>query len=176
MTADNRWAAPTRDPSRGREITDRMTCAGAMIRFVWPPLLITAILGTLAVFSVIAQEAWIAPSLASAVFSQLLHPDDSGSHPINIAVGQVIGVAAGMGAVALAGQIHAPRLLGDHDLVAGRAVAIALAALLASFFQAITGKKTPAGGATALVVAIGIETVTWIGVFRMLMGTSAIGA
>ena len=117
-----------------------------------------------------AQEAWIAPSLASAVFSQLLHPDESGSRPANIAFGQIIGVAAGMAAVALSGQIHGPKLMGDRDLVIGRAVAITLAALLAAITQAITGKKTPAGGATALVVAIGVETVSWLGVARMFVG------
>lgn len=145
-----------------------------LVRFVWPPILISAILGALAAFSVIVQQAWIAPSLASAVFSQLLHPDDRSSHPANIAFGQIIGVAAGMTAVTLAGQTHAPRLMGDHDLVEGRAAAIAIAALLASFFQAVTGKKTPAGGATALVVAIGIESVTWMGAFRMLVGIALV--
>ena len=140
-----------------------MRRSGALIRLFWPPLLIAVILGVLAGFSVLAQEAWIAPSLASAVFSQLLHPDDSSSRPSKIAIGQVIGVAAGMAAVALAGQIHAPKLMGDHDLVTGRAVAVTLAALFASSLQAATGKKTPAGGATALVVAIGIETVSWLG-------------
>ena len=146
-----------------------------MVRFVWPPVLIAAILGALAAFSVAAQEAWIAPSLASAVFSQLLHPRDSGSHPVNIVLGQVIGMMAGLGAVAVTGQMHAPRLMGDHDLVAGRAVAVALAALLAAVLQTATGKKTPAGGATALVVAIGIETVSWIGVVRMLVGIGLAG-
>lgn len=78
-----------------------MTRADDMIRLVWPPVLITVILGALAAFSVSTQEAWVAPSLAPAVFSQLFHPNDTGSHAINIAIGQVIGVAAGMGAVAV---------------------------------------------------------------------------
>ena len=79
-----------------------------------------------------------------------------------------------MAAVALTGQMAAPKLLGDHDLLAGRAAAVALAALFASVLQAVSGKKTPAGGATALVVAIGIETVTWMGAIRMLVGIALV--
>lgn len=42
-----------------------MTTALVMIRFIWTLVLITVILGALAAFSVIAGEAWVAPSLAS---------------------------------------------------------------------------------------------------------------
>ena len=143
-------------------------------RFVWPPLLITLILGVTALFCVVTQEAWLAPSLASAAFSQMLHPDDTGSKPINIAAGQIIGVGAGFLGVWLAGAIHAHPLMGDHDLTYGRALAVSLAVLFASTAQSLTGFKTPAGGATALVAAIGIETVTWIGATRMLVGIAIV--
>lgn len=147
-----------------------MTRQSFIIRYVWPPILIAVVLGAIAVFSVVAQEAWLAPSLASAVFSQMLHPDESGAEPVNIAVGQAIGIAAGFFGVWLAGATHAPSLTGDQNLVFGRALAVVIAVLVASTLQLASGKRTPAGGATALVAALGIETITFCGALRMCIG------
>ena len=88
----------------------------------------------------------------------------------------MIGLGAGFIGVWIAGAIHSPPLMGHHDLPAARVLAVAFAVFFASITQALTGFKTPAGGATALVAALGIETVTWIGAVRMLVGIALVTA
>ncbi len=133
-------------------------------------LLIAAILGVIAAFSVWAQAPFLAPSLGSAVFTQLLHPEEKSATPYAILVGQVAGAAAGFAGVFIAGAVAVPPFMGGHPLDWARVLAIVITALLAAAAQVLTGALTPAGGATALVVALGAESADWHGVMHLAIG------
>jgi hypothetical protein len=133
-------------------------------------ILIAAILGVIGGFAVWAQQPFLAPSLGSAVFTQLLHPEEKSATPYAIVVGQIAGAAAGFAGVFIAGAIVAPPFTGGHPLDWVRVLAIVIAALLAAATQLVTGALTPAGGATALVVALGAESADWRGIMHLAAG------
>lgn len=145
-----------------------------MARHILPPLLATLVLCAIAVVAVWLQQPLLAPSLGAAVFSQVLHADERSAAPYNLAVGQIIGGAAGFLGVVLAGQAHAHPLIGTHDLPAGRILAVAIGVPLAVVGQMLANARTPTGGATALVVALGVETPTLAGGVRLLAGIALV--
>ncbi len=63
-----------------------------------------------------------------------------------------------------------PQFMGDHTLVGARVLAVLIAAFLAALAQLLTCATTPAGGATAMVVAIGAETADTIGAIHLIVG------
>jgi hypothetical protein len=134
------------------------------------PVFIAIILGAAAAFAVWAQEPFLAPSLGSSVFSQLLHPQEKSAKPYAIVAGQILGAAAGFAGVFVAGAAIAPPFIGSHPLTSVRVGAIVVAGLLAATGQVATGALTPAGGATALVVALGAEADDWNGIIRLAVG------
>lgn len=146
------------------------------MKWILAPVLLALILGVIAGASVLFGEAWLAPSLGSAAFSQMLHSEQPSSKPYSIAVGQILGALAGFAGVAIAGLVHVGPFMGDHGLYAGRILAVVIAVVLVSGAQIVTGAKTPAGGATALIVALGLETTTWMGALRLLVGIVAVTA
>ena len=140
------------------------------MRYVLPPILATLVLCAIAGVSVWTQQALLAPSLGAAAFSQMLHADERSAAPYNLAVGQIVGAVAGFTGVILAGQAHALPLIGQHDLPAGRILAVAIATFVAILGQMLANARTPTGGATAIVVAIGVEAPTFAGAARLLVG------
>lgn len=134
------------------------------------PVLAALVVGIIAVISVWMQEPWLAPSLGSAALAQTISPDQPTSKPYSVAVGQLLGAVAGFAGVFIAGTATLPMFMGDHDLVLARAGAAALALLLAAALQLACKATTPAGGATAVVVAIGAETANWSGVLHLAVG------
>ncbi len=138
-----------------------------------PPVLIAATMAAIAGLSAWLGEAWLVPSLGSAVFAQALSPEQPSARPYAIGVGQLLGVAAGMAGVFLAGAGHAPAFMGEH--VAWVRVAAAVIAMpLAAAAQMLARATTPVGGATALVVALGAETASWAGAGRMVVGIALV--
>ncbi len=135
-----------------------------------PPLLIALILGTIAALSAWTQEPWLAPSLGSALFTQLLSPAEEAAKPYSIFVGQVLGGIAGFAAVFIASATTVPPFFGAHPLVFTRVLAVVIAVLLAASFQLACKAKAPAGGTTSLIVAIGAEMATWKGALDLLVG------
>ncbi len=141
---------------------------------VLPPILITLVLAVIAAFSLWAQQAWLVPSVAAAAFLQIFSPDEPSARPYGIAVGQIIGGISGfIGVLALAATV-APAFTGDHHLPAARFGAIVVAVAISSIAQAGLGATSPAGGATAVVVASGVETATWLGAERLLLGITLV--
>jgi len=141
-----------------------------MSKTILPPLLATMVLGLIGLFAVWTQEPWLAPSLGSAVFTQVMTPSDSSAKPANILAGQIIGAIAGFAGVFVAGVASAPPFFGAHTLLLSRVLALSVAACLACLAQLATGFATPAGGATALVVAVGAETASWSGFGHLAVG------
>ena len=135
-----------------------------------PPLLIALILGAIAALSAWTQEPWLAPSLGSALFTQLLSPEEEAAKPYSIFLGQVLGGIAGFAGVFLASATTVPPFFGEHPLVFARVLAVVIAVLLAASFQQVCKAKAPAGGTTAIVVAIGAEMANWKGAVDLLVG------
>ena len=141
-----------------------------MIRRMVEVMLTAAVLGVVAAVAVWFQEPFLAPSLGSAVFTQLLHPEEASAKPYAILVGQILGAASGFAGVFLAGAASQPSFMGAHPLVWTRVVAITVTAILAASLQLISGAMTPAGGATALVVSIGAEADAPSGAVHLAVG------
>ena len=130
--------------------------------------LVTGVLVVIAAISVLLQQPLLAPSLASAVFVQVMSPTEASARPWNTAVGQIVGVFAGLLAVHLAFATTTPTFMGDHSLAWLRVLAVAIAVMLTVAGEIALGAISPAGGATAVVFAIGAETANLAGVGRML--------
>ena len=138
------------------------------------PLLIVIVLGIIALACVWTQEAWLTPSVAAAAFTQMFTPTQPGGKPYSIALGQVIGAAAGFAGVYAAHATAVAKLVGDHDLSYTRIAAVVIAIAITAVVQTAARAKSPAGGATAAVVALGLETANWAGAMRLAVGITLI--
>ena len=138
-----------------------------------PPVLIAAVMVAIAALGVGLGEAFLVPSLGSAVFAQALGPEQPTSHPYTLGVGQLVGAASGMAGVFVAGAGGAPAFMGDH-LAWARVAAVGVAVLLGAGGQMLLRARTPVGGATALVVALGAESASWGGAGRMAVGIALV--
>ncbi len=114
--------------------------------------------------------AWLVPSLGSAVFVQVMTPSQPSGKLWNTAVGQLVAVAAGFAAVYAVGANAAPAFMSGQPLVLARlwaaAAGIVLTVLLQRGFQA----TCPAGGAVALLIAVGTVPPTATGALSLIVG------
>ena len=140
------------------------------MRSIVSPLLLVLVIGLIAVASMPPQQSLLAPSLAAAAFTQVFTAEQPGAKPYGIVVGQAIGVFSGFCGVLLAGAGHAPKFIGDHDLTWHRVVAIAVAVAITATLQEQFKARSPAGGTTAVVVAVGAETANLAGAIRLGVG------
>lgn len=132
-------------------------------------LLVAGVLAIIAALSVLLQQPLLVPSLGSAVFVQVMSPTEPNAKPWNTAVGQFVGVAAGLISVYVAFASTVPIFMGDHPLVWARVLAVVIAVTLTVLGENVLKATSPAGGATAVVLAIGAETGDWAGVGRMAL-------
>jgi hypothetical protein len=142
----------------------------ALSKEALPPLLITLVLGGIGAFSLWVRQPLLIPSLGSAIFLQTLTPEEPSARAWNTGIGQLIGAAAGFGAVFLATAEWTPHFMGNNPLTIARVAAAAMAVLLTCVLQRILRATSAAGGATALVVALGAETATEEGAIRLVAG------
>lgn len=140
------------------------------MKLVLPPLFLVVVIGLIALCSVWAQQAWLAPSIAAAAFTQLFTPSQPGAKPYTIVVGQLVGAAAGFAGVWAVHAMNVGRLMGDHDITYDRVAAIVIAVAIASVVQMALEARSPAGGTTAVVVAIGAEMANLSGAMRLAGG------
>jgi uncharacterized membrane protein YeaQ/YmgE (transglycosylase-associated protein family) len=141
-----------------------------MMHKVFPPVATALILGLVGLIAWWAQAPLLAPSLGSAVFTQLLSPKEKGARPYSIAVGQVLGLVGGFGGVWIVQAYGVPEFIHGHALVSARVAAVVVAALITAGLHSACRASSPAGGATALVVAMGIESANGSGAWRMVVG------
>ena len=145
-----------------------------LARMVLPPVLVTIVLAVIGAFSLLVEQAWLVPSITAAAFLQVFSPDQTSAKPYAIAVGQIIGGAAGFVGVLVTASSGSPAFTGDHHLGAGRLAAIVIATALTSALQSAAKATSPAGAATAVIVATGVETTTWLGAGRLLVGIALV--
>ena len=147
-----------------------------MTKRVLQAVLCAFVLTVIALIAVWAQAPLLAPSLASSAFAQILNPESSSAKPWSNTAGQICGLIAGVVGVHLAGAASIAPFMGTHPLLYARVVAVLIAALLAASLQLALKATSPAGGATAIVVAIGAETANAAGFERMLIGIILVSA
>lgn len=139
-------------------------------RQLLPPLSVAVVLGVIGLVSLWTQQPLLAPSVGSAVFVQVMTPTEPSARAWNTAAGQIIGVGAGMTGVFAAAATVAPTFLANHLLVFDRVLAMIIAVLLTVIFEMLLRATSPAGGATAVLIAIGGESADWAGAGRLLAG------
>jgi hypothetical protein len=137
---------------------------------ILPVAVATIAMVVIALVAVWTQEGLLVPSLGSAVFIQAFSPTQPSATPYSIGVGQVLGVVGAFVGVYISMSAWAPEFTAGHALVYGRVLAVLIAVLLTAGLQLALKATSPAGGATALVVALGIETPNWAGAGRILVG------
>jgi hypothetical protein len=140
-----------------------------MTRPVLEALLVMVVLGVIAGVSVWLQQPFLAPSLGSAAFIQVMSPDDKSARVWDTAAGQLVAVVAGFVGVYVASAASDPPFLTQHDLVWTRVVAMVIATGLTVIGQRLLKVNSPAGGATAVVLAIGLEAPNWLGAGRLIV-------
>ncbi len=128
------------------------------------------IMAVIGIFSLRVQEPLLVPSLGSAVLVQTLTPERRSGRIWPTGMGQLAGLAGGLVGVFLAQAAPAPIFMGGHPLVASRLLAACVAVLVTGGLQCGLRAVSPAGGATALIVAFGMETPTLPGIARLTVG------
>ena len=150
--------------SAHRSLT-RMIC-----REILPPVLIATVLGAIGGFSIYVQQPMLVPSLGSAIFLQTMTPEEPAARAWNTGMGQFIGAAAGFAAVFLLSAAWTPHFMGDNPLTMPRVAAAIAAVIVTCLLQRVLRATSAAGGATALIVALGAETATVDGAARLAAG------
>ena len=133
---------------------------------------ILALIGALSIW---ARQPWLAPSLASALFVQTLTPGENSARLWPAIVGQIAGVACGIAGVYLAHASRLPSFIDHHALLPRRAVASVIAVILTGALQLMLRAVSPAGAATTLIVAMGVETANLAGAARLTAAVIAAG-
>ncbi len=129
--------------------------------------LVLAAIGLVAVWT---AQPLLAPSLASAAYGQILTPETASATPRSTLVGQIAGLTGGLVGVFVSGAFSAPMFMGGDPLVIERVVAVGIAVVVGAGLQLALRATSPAGGATAVVVAIGAEAASLDGAARLLVG------
>ena len=125
---------------------------------------ILALIGALSAW---AKQPWLAPSLASALFVQTLTPGETSARLWPTIAGQIAGVGCGVAGVYLAHAARLPSFIDHHALLPRRVMASVIAVVLTGALQTTLRAVSPAGAATTLIVALGIETANLSGAARL---------
>ncbi len=121
-----------------------------------------------------ARDAWLVPSLGSALFVQVMTPQEPSGRLWNTAAGQLAGVAAGFTAVFLAGAADVPPFMSHNPLEWSRLTAVGLGAALTVLLQRALDATCPAGGATVLLIALGTVPPSWHGALLLVVGVGLV--
>ena len=139
-------------------------------------LLVAGVLAVIAALSVLLQQPLLAPSLGSAVFVQVTSPNEPSARPWNTAVGQFVGLAAGFIGIYVASASTVPVFMAGHPLVWARVLAVVVAIFLTVLGETVFQATSPAGAATAVVIATGAETADWAGFGRLAFAIALVTA
>ena len=139
-------------------------------------VLAALVLGVIGLVAVWTGQPLLAPSLASAAYAQILTPRTSSATAWSAGAGQIAGLVGGFVGVFASGAFAAPMFMGGHPLVDQRVLAAVIAIVVGAGLQLAIRATCPAGGATAVVVAIGAETASLDGAARMLVAIMLVTA
>ncbi len=132
-----------------------------MPRAVLQPILITIVVGAVALLGWWAQAPWLVPSVGASAFIQLLLPEAPAGQAYDTGVGQLVGLVAGFAAVLATGAAAAPVMSETHEIALVRVAAVVLAVFLTAAVQVPLKALSAAGAALAVLVAAGVATPSW---------------
>lgn len=132
-----------------------------MPRAVLQPILITVVIGLVALFGYWAQAPWLIPSVGASAFIQVLLPDKPAGQAYDTGVGQLIGMVAGFVSVLVTGAASAPAMSETHGIALVRVGAVVLAVFLTSAVQVPSKALSAAGAAVAVLIAAGVASTSW---------------
>ena len=133
-------------------------------------MLATAVLCIIGALGLWAGDAWLVPSLGSAIFVQTLTPGEPAGRAWNTAAGQLAAELAAFACVYAVGADALPSFTSGQPLVATRLLAVALSIAATVLLQRAIKATNPAGGAVALLVALGTVPPTLHGAALLAAG------
>ncbi|MBW4023810.1 MAG: HPP family protein [Proteobacteria bacterium] len=142
----------------------------SVARVVIPPIAAAVVLCAIGTIGLAANDAWLVPSLGSAIFVQVMTPKEPSASLWSTLLGQLVALPAGFIAVYVCGAEHAPSFLSGHPLVPDRLLAVAVAVVITILAQRALKATCPAGGAVALLLALGTTSPTWHGLLLLFVG------
>ena len=122
---------------------------------VWGSVGAAVLVLIVGLLGVLANLPWLVPSICPSAVLIAVTPNHPTARPWNTLVGHAGGMMAGFVAVALFGAASAPTVLGDHQLVAVRVGAAAVAIGLTVGVGFLLRASHPPAAATTLLVALG---------------------
>lgn len=133
----------------------RVTAIASIPDPVWVPLMSAALILLVGVLGLATGRPWLGPSLGPTIILVTMMPAHPTARGWNIIAGHLIGLAAGLAAVALLGAQNAPNPIQTGQLEPVRVAAATLAILLTSLGGIIARASHPPAAATTLLVALG---------------------
>ncbi|MEV7006695.1 HPP family protein [Streptosporangium sp. NPDC051022] len=139
-------AVPLQGESRRRRAAGTAIQAGVCVAV---PALIAWLLG----------QPFVFPSLGPTVYLALTAASTPAASPRNTLIGHLVSAVSGYAALAVTGLTRVAPNLSHPD--ARRVAAVAIAIALTSAGMLLTDATHPAGGATTLIVALGLLRTPW---------------
>ncbi|HET9085496.1 MAG TPA: HPP family protein [Candidatus Limnocylindrales bacterium] len=133
----------------------RITAIASIPDPVWVPFMSAALILLVGLLGLATGRPWLGPSLGPTVILVTMMPAHPTARGWNIIAGHLIGLAAGIAAVALLGAQNAPNPIQTGQLEPVRVAAATLAILLTSLGGIIARASHPPAAATTLLVALG---------------------
>jgi hypothetical protein len=133
----------------------RMTAISSIPDTLWVPLVSAALILLVGLMGVATGRPFLGPSLGPTIILVTMSPAHPTARGWNIIAGHLIGLAAGLAAVALLGAHNAPNPIETGQLEPVRVAAATLAILLTSLGGMIARASHPPAAATTLLVALG---------------------
>ncbi len=138
--------------------------------WVIPPIAAAIVLCAIGALGIGAHDAWLVPSLGSAIFVQVMTPKEPSASLWSTLLGQLVALPAGFVAVFVSGANAAPAFLSGHALQPDRLLAVSIAVILTILAQRALKATCPAGGAVALLLALGTTPPTAHGALLLGVG------
>lgn len=132
------------------------------------------VLVAIGLLSVWIGQAWLVASLGSATFIQVLTPHEPSARIWPTAAGQACGIVGGYAGVYAAFAWAAPRFEAGDPLAMRRVLAVLVAVAVTAALQLGLRARCAAGGALALLLALGQETPDWAGLARLAVGVALV--
>jgi CBS-domain-containing membrane protein len=131
--------------------------AGALGAGAYSGVLSLVVLALAGAVGLAAKQPWLFPSLGPTVMLFFESPDNPTAQPRNTVVGHAVGIAVGLGCLALFGLTDRPPAP-VGGLTAGYVAAGALSVALTTLILTLLRCSHPPAGASTLIVSLGILT------------------
>jgi hypothetical protein len=145
---------------------------------LWAPLAGGALVLVPGLLGLAAGQPWLLPSLGPTAYLQAAQPQHPTSRFVNVVVGHLLALAAGVAAVLLLGAADEPSVFQARQLAAPRvwAAALAVAVTLLGGVLLRGAALHPQAAATALLVALGGLRPEWPDALVLTSGVLVVAA